>query len=254
MLRRPIAAVVVLLLSSSPLLAQTAPGGGPPRPRCPRCRAVARRSIHLTPRGDSPAAESREVMPSSASRCSRTPGDSGTCASAQPARFWALRARGAGVSDMDRRITERGGGFAPRSMADVRAWRGAGRRPRSGRGSLCVFFAIGRLAHSPRMATVNRAGHARDSDRGHDPGPEVQCRPHASGRLTLLVPSGHSSATFATATVLQRTSGGRWGSRPTASPPSIAGSRLQENRHYLSDVVSGAAIGVVAGRTVTSNT
>ena len=31
----------------------------------------------------------------------------------------------------------------------------------------------------------------------------------------------------------------------------IGGSRLQENRHYPSDVIFGAAIGLVAGRTVT---
>ncbi len=31
----------------------------------------------------------------------------------------------------------------------------------------------------------------------------------------------------------------------------VAGSRLQENRHYLSDVIFGATIGILAGRTVT---
>ena len=31
----------------------------------------------------------------------------------------------------------------------------------------------------------------------------------------------------------------------------VAASRLQTNRHYLSDVAFGAALGIVAGRTVT---
>jgi membrane-associated phospholipid phosphatase len=31
----------------------------------------------------------------------------------------------------------------------------------------------------------------------------------------------------------------------------VGGSRLQENRHYLSDVLFGAAIGIVSGRTAT---
>jgi membrane-associated phospholipid phosphatase len=31
----------------------------------------------------------------------------------------------------------------------------------------------------------------------------------------------------------------------------VAASRLQENRHFASDVIFGAAIGIVAGRTVT---
>jgi hypothetical protein len=31
----------------------------------------------------------------------------------------------------------------------------------------------------------------------------------------------------------------------------VAASRLRENRHFLSDVVFGAAVGIIAGRTVT---
>ena len=31
----------------------------------------------------------------------------------------------------------------------------------------------------------------------------------------------------------------------------VAASRLQENRHFASDVIFGAAVGIVAGRTVT---
>lgn len=64
-------------------------------------------------------------------------------------------------------------------------------------------------------------------------------------------PSGHSSVTFASATVLQRHLGWR-AAVPTYSVASyVAISRLHENRHFLSDVVFGAALGIVAGRTVT---
>ncbi len=31
----------------------------------------------------------------------------------------------------------------------------------------------------------------------------------------------------------------------------VAGSRLSENKHYLSDVIFGAAVGIMVGRTVT---
>lgn len=63
-------------------------------------------------------------------------------------------------------------------------------------------------------------------------------------------PSGHASATFATATVLQRHFGWRGAiAYPLASY--VAASRLHENRHFLSDVVFGATLGLVAGRTVT---
>ena len=33
----------------------------------------------------------------------------------------------------------------------------------------------------------------------------------------------------------------------------MAASRLYDNRHYLSDVVFGAAVGAIAGRTVTAH-
>ncbi len=33
----------------------------------------------------------------------------------------------------------------------------------------------------------------------------------------------------------------------------VAASRLHDNRHYLSDVVFGAAVGAIAGRTVTEH-
>jgi membrane-associated phospholipid phosphatase len=63
-------------------------------------------------------------------------------------------------------------------------------------------------------------------------------------------PSGHASVTFASATVLQRHFGWKGAIAYTAAAY-VAASRLHENRHYLSDVVFGAAIGTVAGRTVT---
>ena len=68
------------------------------------------------------------------------------------------------------------------------------------------------------------------------------------GRFSF--PSGHTSATFATATVLQRHFGWRVSIPAYGIATYVAGSRLQENRHYASDVIFGAAIGVVAGRTV----
>jgi len=63
-------------------------------------------------------------------------------------------------------------------------------------------------------------------------------------------PSGHSSATFATAAVLERHLGlrGAWPTMLLASYVAI--SRLHDNRHFLSDVVFGAALGTATGWTV----
>jgi membrane-associated phospholipid phosphatase len=63
-------------------------------------------------------------------------------------------------------------------------------------------------------------------------------------------PSGHASATFATASVLERHLGYR-GAWPTfAIAAYVATSRLHDNRHFLSDVLFGGALGVASGWTV----
>jgi membrane-associated phospholipid phosphatase len=64
-------------------------------------------------------------------------------------------------------------------------------------------------------------------------------------------PSGHSSVTFATATVLQRHLGWKVGIPAYGLASYVAASRVHTRRHFFSDVVVGAAIGIAAGRTVT---
>jgi len=71
---------------------------------------------------------------------------------------------------------------------------------------------------------------------------------HSSG---YAFPSGHAADTFAVATVIERHPGFRWSLPAYAVASYVAMSRLHENVHYLSDVVFGAAVGTIAGRTVT---
>lgn len=68
---------------------------------------------------------------------------------------------------------------------------------------------------------------------------------------THSFPSGHSSATFATATVLERHFGWRIGVPAYALAGYVATSRLSENQHFASDVIFGAGIGIVSGRAMT---
>ena len=63
-------------------------------------------------------------------------------------------------------------------------------------------------------------------------------------------PSGHAASAFAAASVLERHLGYR-GSWPfLAGATYVAASRLVDNRHFLSDVLMGAAVGTAAGWTV----
>ena len=73
-------------------------------------------------------------------------------------------------------------------------------------------------------------------------------RPDGSTRNSF--PSGHTSVSFASATVLQQEFGWKVGIPAYAVASYIGLSRVGNKRHYVSDVAFGAAIGLVAGRTV----
>jgi hypothetical protein len=63
-------------------------------------------------------------------------------------------------------------------------------------------------------------------------------------------PSGHAASAFAAAAVLERHFGYRGWWPVLAGATYVATSRLVDNRHFLSDVVFGAAVGEAAGWTV----
>jgi membrane-associated phospholipid phosphatase len=74
-------------------------------------------------------------------------------------------------------------------------------------------------------------------------------RPDASNAHSL--PSGHTASAFATAMVLKDHFGWKVGVPAYTFGAYVATSRMSANKHHLSDVVMGAAIGIAAGRTVT---
>jgi membrane-associated phospholipid phosphatase len=72
-------------------------------------------------------------------------------------------------------------------------------------------------------------------------------RPEGTG---YSFPSGHTTVAFASATVLKRHFGWKVGVPAYAVASYVAASRVEMKKHYLSDVAFGAALGIVAGRTV----
>jgi hypothetical protein len=66
-------------------------------------------------------------------------------------------------------------------------------------------------------------------------------------------PSGHAAITFAGATVIERHLGWKKSAIAYLIATYVATSRLHDNRHFASDVVFGAAVGTIAGRTVTQH-
>jgi PAP2 superfamily len=76
-------------------------------------------------------------------------------------------------------------------------------------------------------------------------------RTRPDGTDNHSLPSGHTASAFATATVLQRRYGWAVGAPAYAFGAYVATARMAANRHHLSDVLAGAAVGIAVGRTVT---
>lgn len=64
-------------------------------------------------------------------------------------------------------------------------------------------------------------------------------------------PSGHASGTFAAATVVQRHFGLKGAIPAYTAAVLITGARMQANSHYPTDVILGAAVGMLSGRAAT---
>ena len=64
-------------------------------------------------------------------------------------------------------------------------------------------------------------------------------------------PSGHTSATFASAAVLDSHFGWKVGIPAYAVAGFVGWTRIRDNQHWLTDVVFGSTIGIVAGKAVT---
>ena len=119
-------------------------------------------------------------------------------------------------------------------------------------------YVIGRLARSPRVThlgadlvraqmvtgllthSIKLAVRRQRPDADHD-----------SRTKTYAFPSGHSSATWTAATVVWRHLGWKAGVPASLVAAYASASRLQQNQHFMSDVLFGAAIGIVSGRTIT---
>jgi len=113
-------------------------------------------------------------------------------------------------------------------------------------------YSIGRMTGNPKVATIGadlvRAQFVSQTMTQVIKLSVGRTRPDGT---SLSFPSGHSASAFATAAVLQRHLGWKAGIPAYGVAAYVAASRIQVQRHYLSDVAFGAAIGIVAGRTVT---
>jgi membrane-associated phospholipid phosphatase len=119
-------------------------------------------------------------------------------------------------------------------------------------GGALATYAIGRATNRPKLAAIGGdLVRAQLVAQTLSYGLKYSIQRTRPDGTSFSFPSGHTSVSFASATVLQRHFGWKAGIPAYAVAAYVAGSRMQQERHYLSDVVFGAAIGMVAGRTVT---
>lgn len=76
-------------------------------------------------------------------------------------------------------------------------------------------------------------------------------RERPDGSNSLSFPSGHTSAAFSLANVATHHYGWKVGLPAYALATGIGLSRIEQDRHHLSDVVAGATLGFIVGRSVT---
>ena len=121
-------------------------------------------------------------------------------------------------------------------------------------GGALATYVIGRAAGSPKTAAAGadlvRAGLVAQALTHTIKVSTQRSRPNGE---PFSFPSGHTSSSFAAATVLQRHFGWKVGVPAYAVATYVGASRIQQNRHYVSDVAFGAALGIVVGRTATLN-
>jgi membrane-associated phospholipid phosphatase len=113
-------------------------------------------------------------------------------------------------------------------------------------------YAVGRLRDQPKAAHLGMDLLQAQilSEILIEPIKFATRRERPDGSNNLSFPSGHAAVTFATATVIERHLGWRKAVIGYAIASYVAMSRIHDNKHYLSDVMFGAAVGTIAGRTV----
>ena len=113
-------------------------------------------------------------------------------------------------------------------------------------------YAIGRLTHSPKASHVGMdLLRAQLVAQALTQTIKVTVRRERPDGTKYSFPSGHTSVSVATAIVIDRHFGLAWSLPLYGMATYVSLSRMHDNRHWLSDVVFGAAVGAIAGRTVT---
>lgn len=119
-------------------------------------------------------------------------------------------------------------------------------------GAAVGVYVAGRVSHHPRAAHVGS-----DLVRGQilngilTVGIKTAVRRERPNGGTESFPSGHTSAAFTSATILQGNFGWKVGGPAYALAGFVGWTRVRDDQHWLTDVIIGGAVGAIAGLAVT---
>lgn len=232
-LKHLVCAGALALTTAGPLQAQTPPAATPPSPQATEATDEARR------------------MPSFLSLFTDLPGDARHLFTAGNGISLGVGGGAAlAVHPKDDEVAARAPGWTSLDSA-LRAGSALGDGGAQAGFALGIYI-IGRGAHHPRTAQIGadlvRAQiiNAVMTD-GLKPIVDRQ-RPNGGN---YSFPSGHTSSAFATASVLHRRLGWKVGVPAYGVASYVATSRLTDHKHYPSDLIVGATLGIISGRATT---
>jgi membrane-associated phospholipid phosphatase len=250
---RPLAAALVLTLLAGTASAQLAPA--PVSPSEPPVAGVDVGTPAEPPGGQpwlTPAPEPRETMPAFKDLFAPLPGDFKNMFTGQNAMIAAIGGSAALVARHgDQMAASNTWGdeetFEPGAIVGNFAVQAGG---------AFLTYTIGRMTNSPKVARVGaEIFRAQIVSQGTAQAIKYTVgRTRPDGSNDHSFPSGHSASVFATATVLQKEYGWKAGIPAFAVAGWVAASRVQMKKHYLSDVLAGATVGILSGRSVTIGT
>lgn len=173
-----------------------------------------------------------------------------------------MRNNNDGLVDISHQVTRFGGPYVVYAMGAIGSYAFLFKKEKLQTTTLLsaqAFITSGILERTVKLVAGRQRPFINSSPKGGpEPlfhGPPYMFRESREDRFGSSFPSGHTTAAFAVATVFAEQYKNRpWIPVVAYTAASLVGiSRLSENKHWITDVVAGAALGYLSGKQVVRN-
>ncbi|MBB1285236.1 phosphatase PAP2 family protein [Flavisolibacter sp. BT320] len=173
-----------------------------------------------------------------------------------------MRNSNSGLVDISHQVTRFGGPYVVYAMGAIGSYAFLFKKEKLQTATLLsaqAFITSGILERTLKLVAGRQRPFINSSSKGGpEPlfhGPFYMFRESREDRIGSSFPSGHTTAAFAVATVFaEQYKNKSWIPLIAYSAASLVGvSRLSENKHWITDVVAGAALGYLSGKQAVRN-